>query len=290
MNCLTPSRPTLLRSRALWLHHMLSVVSDGAHFDMQTFVQQREPEKGTRFRNAFASYIGITASWPWCSTAGCIGGHIIMLGFTPEERDTPRMRYASFTEEAAKWLGLDRSETTTDLAIAMFSPGYNLDKITRQQAVDVVHTLYEDGVWYWKAVAGMEDFDYSYKLRDEHGDRGDLIPVDWRPEPDRIIGDLFALRDRIKRSYWNGNGEQPWPNSLDDDTPVCLLTGAGAVRRDQMHYGDVQELYDALRAATPNNTNFVTISDSGLDHAVALIDKAILIRLGVLPTLRPDLG
>lgn len=212
-----------------------------------------------------------------------------MLGFTPEERASPKLQYASFTWTAAEWLGLVNVDGTNDFTSSLFSPGYALEKINRQQAVDVVHNLYVDGVLHWKAVPGLADFDYA-PLYIKHGDRGDPIPVAWGTEPDRIIGDLFTLRDRIKRAYWNGIGEQPWPNSLEGDTPVCLLTGAGAVTRDMSARSAADELLAALRLATPSDGNFVTVSDSGLDNAVALIDKAILIRLGVLPTERPNLG
>lgn len=282
-----PLTPRLFRSRVLWLHYMLAVVSDDDHFDMQTFVQQRGPQYA-RFRNEFAAFPGLTSGWPWCSTAGCIGGHIVMLGYTSEERDSPKFRYASFTLLASEWLGLDQSDTSAHLAMSMFSPGYSLEKINRQQAVDVVHNLYDDGVLHWKAVSGLADFDYAGPYIWGMGDRGGPISVAWLPEPDTIIGDLFALRDRIRKSYWNGKSSQPDGASLDNDVPVCLLTGAGAVERDAAHYGHGSEMREALRKATPLDTTFVHVSDSGLDSALALIDKAVLIRLGVIPPLRTD--
>lgn len=279
----TTPKAALLRSRALWLHYMLSVVSDDDHFDMRTFVQQRPSRPGSY--GAHASYIGVTANWPWCNTAACIGGTIVMLGYTAEERGVAEMRYRGFTQMAAEWLGLDNSQEARELSGTMFAPGPMLYKINRQHAIAVTKKFYEDGVWYWRAVPGLESFIYGPAYITPGPDRGDPIYVEWNAEPDTLVDGLFALRDRIRKAYWDGNGQQPWAASAEDDyTPVCLLTGAGWLTRNFAY--DKVAMHDALRAATPLGTSFIHISDSGLDNAVALIDTAILIRLGVIPAVR----
>lgn len=279
------TKPFMLRSRALWLHYMLDTVSDDDHFDMRTFVQRRNDHS----YNAYASFIGVTAGWPWCSTASCIGGTIIMLGFTPEQRASDAMKERGFSQIAAEWLGLDNDEPAQRLSSVMFSPGPLLNIIKRHHAISAVQTLYETGVWSWRDVPGMFSFEYA-RWELWPGDRGDPISVEWRAEPDPMVANLFLLRDRVKRAYWDGKGSQPFGASLDNDTPVCLLTGVGAVTRSFGYVGDSGEkMRDALRAATPLNTSFVHVSDSGLDAALALIDRAILVCLGVIPAVRPTL-
>lgn len=286
MTCQTTERPTLFRSRALWLHHMLATVSDDAHFTMSTFVERRAPEHST-FGAQPATHIGITASWPWCNTAGCIGGHIIMLGYTAEERASAALMEGWFSHIAAQWLGLDNSTLSRHFSSTLFCPGAALSKIKRHHAIDVVKNLYADSALWWRGVRGMASFDYG-SIDGVFQARGDHTPVEWREEPDSLVGALFALRDRIRRSYWDGKGEQHTAK-LDDAVPVCLLTGAGAVSRSIGPFSGLKEhMKDALRRATPDDMSFVSISDSGLDNAVELIDKAILIQMNVIPPVRRD--